>query len=38
LMVSATKRLWMLGLWKWKIIYMPPRLDNIWLWNLPNPT
>jgi len=38
LMVPATERLWMFGLHKWKITYMPPRLDNIWPWSLPGPT
>ncbi len=37
-MVPATKRLWMLSLSKWRIICMPPRLDGIRLWSLPNPT
>ncbi len=23
---------------KWRIIYMMPRLDDIWPWSLPNPT
>jgi len=27
-----------LGLEKWKIIYMPPRLDDIQPWSLPSPT
>jgi hypothetical protein len=35
-MVPATKRLWMLSLPKWRIICMPPMLDNIRPWNLPN--
>jgi hypothetical protein len=26
---ATTKRLWMFGLPKWRIIYMPPRLDGI---------
>jgi hypothetical protein len=29
--------LWMLGLPKWRITYMPPRLDDIRPWSLPNP-
>ncbi len=33
----GTKRLWMLGLRKWKITFMPPRLVGIRPWNLPNP-
>jgi len=33
----GTKRLWMLGLWKWKITSMPPRLVGTRPWNLPNP-
>ncbi len=37
-MVSATERLWMFGLRKWKTIFMPPRLSDIRPWNLPNPT
>ncbi len=37
-MVPATERLWMFGLLKWRIMYMPPRLDGIRLWSLPNPT
>ncbi len=36
-MVFATERLWMLGLPKWRITYMPPRLDDIRPWSLPNP-
>ncbi len=36
LMGPGIKRLWMLGLWKWKITFMPPRLVDIWPWNLPN--
>jgi hypothetical protein len=32
------ERLWMLGLPKWRIIYMSPRLDDIWPWSLPNLT
>jgi len=35
-MVPMIKRLWMLGLLKWRITCMPPRLDDIQLWNLPN--
>jgi len=38
LMVPVTERLWMLGLSKWKITCMPPRLDGIRSWSLPNPT
>ncbi len=38
LMVLATERLWMLGLPRWRIIYMPPRWDDIRSWSLPNPT
>jgi len=37
-MVPATERLWMLGLSKWRIIYMSPRWDGIRQWSLPNPT
>ncbi len=37
-MVPVTERLWMLGLPKWRIIYMLLRLDDIRLWSLPNPT
>jgi hypothetical protein len=37
-MVLVTERLWMLGLQRWMTIYMPPRLDNILSWSLPNPT
>jgi hypothetical protein len=37
-MVPATARLWMLGLRRWTITYMPPRLDGIPPWSLPNPT
>jgi hypothetical protein len=33
LMVPATEKLWMLGLRKWRIIYMPSRLDGIWPWS-----
>jgi len=36
LMVPATERLWMRGLPKWRIIYVPPRLDDIRPWSLPN--
>ncbi len=32
------RKLWMLGLQKWRITYMLRRLDNIRLWSLPNPT
>jgi hypothetical protein len=35
-MVLVTERMWMLGLQKWKIIYMPPRLDGTQPWNLPS--
>jgi hypothetical protein len=31
------ERLWMLGLRRWKITFMPPRLVGIRPWNLPNP-
>ncbi len=34
-MVFATERLW-LGLSKWRIIYMLPRLDGIRPWSLPS--
>ncbi len=37
-MVPTTERLWMFGLWRWRIIYMSPKLDGIWPWNLPNLT
>jgi len=37
-MVPATARFWMLGLRKWTTTYMPPRLDEIPPWSLPNPT
>jgi len=37
-MVPVTERLWMLGLQKWRIIYMPPRLAGTWPWNLLSPT
>jgi len=37
-MVPVTERLWMIGLRKWRIIYMPPRLDGIRPWSLPSPT
>jgi hypothetical protein len=37
-MVPTTERLWMFGLPKWRIICMPPRLDDIRPWNLPNLT
>jgi len=37
-MVPVTERLWTLGLRKWRIIYMPPRLDGIQPWSLPSPT
>ncbi len=33
-----TKKLWMLGLPKWKTTYMPPRLVGIPPWSLLNPT
>ncbi len=36
-MVPATARLWMLGLRKWTTTCMPPRLDGIPPWSLPNP-
>jgi len=36
-MVPVTEGLWTLGLQKWKIIYMPPRLDGIRSWILPSP-
>ncbi len=32
----GTERLWMLGLRKWKITSMPPRLVGTRPWNLPN--
>jgi hypothetical protein len=34
LMASATKRLWMASLQKWKIIYMPLRLGDIRPWSV----
>jgi hypothetical protein len=34
----ATERLWMFGLSKWRIICMPPRLDDIRPWSSPNRT
>ncbi len=34
--VPATERLWTLGLPKWRITFMPLRLDGIRPWNLPN--
>ncbi len=37
-MVPETEKLWMPGLRKWKIIYMPPRLAGIPSWSLLNPT
>ncbi len=37
-MVPTTERLWMFGLWRWRIIYMSLKLDGIWPWNLPNLT
>jgi hypothetical protein len=37
-MVFVTKRLWIRGLQKWRITYMPQRLDGTRPWNLPNPT
>ncbi len=36
LMGPRIERLWMLGLRKWKITFMPPRLVSTRLWNLPN--
>jgi hypothetical protein len=38
LMGSEIKRLWMLGLWKWRTTFMLPELGDIWPWNWPNPT
>jgi hypothetical protein len=32
------EKLWMLGLQKWRIIFMLPKLGDIRPWNLPNPT
>ncbi len=37
LMVPAIARLWMLGLRRWTTTCMPPRLDEIPPWSLPNP-
>jgi hypothetical protein len=37
-MVPETEKLWMFGLWRWRIIYMPPKLDGIPPWSLLNPT
>ncbi len=37
-MVPTTERLWMFGLWRWRIIYMPPKLDDIRPCSLPNCT
>jgi hypothetical protein len=28
LMVPTTEKLWMFGLWKWRIIYIPPRFGR----------
>jgi hypothetical protein len=36
LMGSEIERLWMLGLRRWKITFMPPRLGGTHPWNLPN--
>jgi len=36
LMGPGIERLWMFGLRKWKITFMPPRLVSIRPWNLPN--
>jgi len=37
-MVPVTKRLWTLSLRKWRIICMPPRLNDTWPWSLLSPT
>jgi len=35
---ACDRRLWMLGLRRWTTTCMPPRLDGILPWSLPNPT
>jgi len=34
---SKIERLWIFGLRRWRITFLPPRLGSIHPWNLPNP-